>query len=720
MAKLNLILAIHNHQPAGNFEHVKEDAYGRAYLPFLQAVYAHKELRFVLHYSGDLLEWISTRHKDGFEILSNMVKEGRVEILSGGFYEPVLASIPDEDKIGQIKKQSDFIRDRLGYNPRGIWLAERIWEPHLPEVLSMADVEYLSVDDFHFKMVGLEENDLFGYFLTEEQGQKINIFPGNERMRYLVPFRSVEEVISYMRQVYERFNGGLITMADDGEKFGIWPGTYKHVYQDGWLDRFLRAIEENSEWLETVTFSEYVDKHLPEGLVYLPTASYREMGEWALPTTASERYTHTLNALTNLVGEEDAKVFLRGGFWRYFLVKYPEANLIHKRMLMISRKVHEAVKKFTAQSLKFKVKESKETQDLKFRTQSLLDELWQGQCNDAYWHGIFGGLYLPHLRSSLWRHLLKAERMADNSLGIVPRIEEGDIEQTGARDIFLSTSHYNALLSQKGGSLRELSLKQADFNILDILTRRPETYHEKIRSSHTSNNLASNNETKTIHERLEVKEEGIEHFLIYDTYQRASLIEHFLPGDTEPESFKKNRYQELGDFLNAVYSYRINKHRDSFEINFNRHGLVSDRAIYLEKTIRFYKTRPAIDVCYGLSSGFDGRFGIEFNVSFLGSPYSRITINDNNVSIDSTMQWQEIKGFQLSDDYLNVLVSFDFEEPVDLWHFPIETVSLSESGVERLYQGTCLFFSRELVLENKRDLRFTISVANDQPKKRKV
>src|SRR3977135_936063 len=39
--------------------------------------------------------------------------------------------------------------------------------------------------------------------------------------------------------------------------------------------------------------------------------------------------------------------------------------------------------------------------------------LLRAQCNDAYWHGIFGGLYAPHLRTALWRELIQAETLAD-------------------------------------------------------------------------------------------------------------------------------------------------------------------------------------------------------------------------------------------------------------------------------------------------------------------
>ena len=133
-------------------------------------------------------------------------------------------------------------------------------------------------------------------------------------------------------------------MADDGEKFGVWPETYHTVYEEGWLERFFTLLEQNSEWLETTTFSEYLTKEPPRGRIYLPTASYMEMGEWALPTRAMKEYD---DALAKVKGSPDfagLRPFIKGGFWRNFLAKYPESNHMHKRMMMVSRKVHEVTR----------------------------------------------------------------------------------------------------------------------------------------------------------------------------------------------------------------------------------------------------------------------------------------------------------------------------------------------------------------------------------------
>ncbi len=169
MPKVQFIFAIHNHQPVGNFDFVAEDAYQKAYLPFITVLERHPSLKITLHYTGILYHFFEQHHPEFIDLLRKLVAEGRAEILSGGFYEPILAVLPDEDKIGQIRALTDYIKRVLGYDAQGMWLAERVWEPHLPKAIVAAGINHVVVDDFHFKMAGLQDDELDGYYLTEEQ-----------------------------------------------------------------------------------------------------------------------------------------------------------------------------------------------------------------------------------------------------------------------------------------------------------------------------------------------------------------------------------------------------------------------------------------------------------------------------------------------------------------------------------------------------------------------
>ncbi|MGC2061392.1 MAG: alpha-amylase/4-alpha-glucanotransferase domain-containing protein [Thermodesulfovibrionales bacterium] len=690
MSKLHLILAFHNHQPVGNFDHVLEDCYRKSYLPFLETLMEHPGIRVVLHYSGFLLSWINDNHPEAIEMIRSLVKEDRVEILSGGFYEPILSVLPERDRVAQITMLSKFIKKTVGYEPRGMWLAERVWEPQMPQFISSAGISYLPLDDYHFKLSGLEEGELVGYFNTEDAGSVVSVFPGSEKLRYFIPFRSVEEIISYFRVIHMRGGDPVLTMADDGEKFGSWPNTYQHCYGDGcWLNSFFSELTRNAGWIETTTFRDYHERFKPSGRVYLPTASYREMGEWTLPAEAALEYEYVLDELTKIMGER-SKQFLRGGIWRSFMVKYPEANHLHKRMTMISRQVHAAMKKDPAEGRK------------------ALDELWKGQCNDAYWHGVFGGLYLPHLRSALYRHLIRAESLAGNILKEYPKSEQSDFDCDGSDDIIVSTKKLTVVATETGGALTELSLKKNPVNILDILSRRPEAYHSKIaKASENGSDL-----TRTIHEQLVLKEEGLADYLVYDQSRRMSLLDHFLPFDTGILDISRAEHDELGDFLNAPYRMQQERKAKDTVLTFSREGTVNGSPLHLSKTVRI-TAKDDIRVTYTLDGQFSGLFAVEMNISLLGSPYASIHAGGDTLAIQSTAVHDCVSVLELSESYLKLKTVFTFDEVISVWHYPVETVSLSEQGIERLYQGTAFLFVMRLDLRGPREFGFTISFQED-------
>jgi 4-alpha-glucanotransferase len=144
------LLAVHNHQPVGNFLSVFEQAFADCYLPCLRNVHKHPRFKFAAHYSGPLLEYMRDREGEAWDILRSLVKRGQVELLGGGFYEPILSVIPERDRLGQLGLMNDFLEEHFGVRPKGIWLAERVWEPDLPRTLSKAGVEYTFLDEEHF------------------------------------------------------------------------------------------------------------------------------------------------------------------------------------------------------------------------------------------------------------------------------------------------------------------------------------------------------------------------------------------------------------------------------------------------------------------------------------------------------------------------------------------------------------------------------------------
>src|ERR1019366_6403319 len=286
LSKVSLALVIHSHQPVGNFAHVIEDPYQKCSAPFVRALHSYPRIRLSLHFSGILLEWMEHHHPEYFQQLRELVGRGQVEMVGGGYYEPILPMIPDADKIAQLRKLADYLTHLFGKETRGAWVAERVWEPTMPRPLAEAGVEYVVLDDTHFLAAGLQPWQLHGSFVTEEDGHPVRLVPSSKALRYTIPFQDPAETLKILRQENNQHDA-LFAMGDDCEKFGVWPGTYEHVYKNGWLERFFKALEGSQDWLQTTTVTDYLSSHPAVGRIYLPTASYAEMMEWSLPPTAS-------------------------------------------------------------------------------------------------------------------------------------------------------------------------------------------------------------------------------------------------------------------------------------------------------------------------------------------------------------------------------------------------------------------------------------------------
>ncbi len=337
MDPLRFVFGVHFHQPVGNFDHVFEQHLRDVYRPLVERLAERRFLPLALHISGPLLEWLEAHDSAYLDLIGRLVADGEVELLLAGFYEPVLASLSPADRLEQIGWMREAIRRRFGIEATGLWLTERVWEPDLAADLADAGVRYVLVDDRHFLVSGFERDQLHAPFRTESGGKGVALLSIDERLRYLVPFKPPAAIAAYLREL-QAAGRPLAVLVDDGEKFGGWPGTKDWVYTRGWLAQFLDAMAGlvAAGDVRLTTPSAAIAEIPSAGLAYLPTASYREMEAWALPARAAVRLAALERDLgeARLAGPDGASV--RGGHWRNFLVKYPEANRMHKKMLALS------------------------------------------------------------------------------------------------------------------------------------------------------------------------------------------------------------------------------------------------------------------------------------------------------------------------------------------------------------------------------------------------
>ncbi len=697
-----LLFVLHAHQPTGNVEKVFEQAHDACYAPIVGMIERFPAVRMALHFSGPLLEWIESRRADTIALLRGLASRGQVEIVGGGWQEPMLSSIPPRDALGQLRLMRYECARLFGAMPRGMWLAERAWAPDLPAVIREAGYEWTLVDDTHLRFAGILDGEICGWWATEKWGKMLAVFPIARSLRYAIPFREPEETV----RLLATRPGSSWTYGDDAEKFGLWPGTREWVWDKGWLERFMSCIAsaQDSGALRTEHPSRVMATEPSSGRIYLPTCSYHEMGEWSLPAAAGIRLAGVVRRIREAGMEEEAGPFVRGGYWDGFLAKYPESNFMHKHMLRVSDKVARAEQRDLRSGLGAAGGTASEARR----------ELYRSQTNCAYWHGLFGGLYLPHLRRALWLHMLRAENLVDPEPEGGIRLTTCDLDCDGDEEIVVETGKaiFTAAPSQ-GGCLIEAIHRPTCLNLVDTMARRPEIYHS-VESSHAGDGRGGEERLASIHDIDRTLGRDLERKLVYDAVPRRGFQEMILPAGADPSGLESRTCPVLADLASCRWrageaSAGDGKARIALETEVSLPGgrlRVSKRYV-----IRADEAR--VGTGYALSwdgeRPLDAILAVAWNLNLLAgdAPDRYHVILDPPIDLGpgerilaSRGSWPRVARWALVDEYERVRVTIETSPVCTMHRHPVETVSQSEDGFQLTYQGTCMTCAWPLGIES--------------------
>ncbi len=682
---MKFALCLHAHQPPGNFDSVFRECFDQGYGPFLDLLEQHPGIRVSLHISGPLLEWIE-QHEPGYlEQLRALVQQERVEPVTAGLYEPVLSLWPSRDRVGQVRAHRAELRRLLGRDASVGWLTERVWEQALTADLVDAGIEIAPLDDQHFFGAGIAPDAVTRPYETEYHGRRLLLAPAPGDIRHAIPWWSVRRALDLVRR-YAREGAPMLVYADDLEKFGVWPGTYRTVYEQGWLSRFFAGLERMGDEVEVVPLGEAVRETAPAGLTYLPDASYPEMLEWSLTVDAHRRLADAREAAEAAGTWEALRPFVRPGAYRLFLAKYPEVNYLHKRVLDLSESLADTTERLSDRDVEHR------------RLPATVRQLWRAQANDAYWHGLFGGTYLPHLRHAPWASLIQAERRVRRGRS-VERLREVDLDADGAREIAVTGSAVSAVVSPRaGGSVIELSLHDPPVNLGDTLARRPESYHEGVR---------------------------LPRGFAYDDTRRALFLDSLLPAGRPPAAGRElEPLHALTDDGYAVSG--LSTKGRSAAIRLEREVATESGLVRMEKTIVLPLGGTQVEVRY-LLTPIDGslraRFATEINlgVFFAQQPDGR-TCAEGAEPIPlqkvGTFRGADAVAVELRDPALRIAVGAG--KPADIRVRPIETLSRSEAGFERIPQCLSVLLSWPLALEAGERWEMSVTLDPGTPEDRRA
>lgn len=627
MNKINFVFVIHFHQPTGQFKWVNEKIYNNCYRLLLDIFKKHADLKFTVHISGPLLLYMREYYPEWLSEMAKLGDYGTVEFIGGSIGEAILPILPSEDRFYQVRDYLRMFEKIFGHKPRGMWLPERVWEPSLPEPLVRNGIEYIFIDDSTLYRVGRSSEDTYYAWLTEESGYSMKVFFIDTGLRYILPWRSSEEVFNYMLERGSEAGNRVIVWGSDAEKFGEWRDP---EWARWWLNDFLSKIKERSD-IKMVHPREYLRNHGVHGLIYLPTGSYDKMLEWS------------------------------HGFFRNFLVKYRESNNMHKKMLWVRKKLVNAP--------------------------TVADDAWRyyhlAQCNDAYWHGLFGGIYLSHLRQAVYEYYIKAERLAEEASDYFEdeelRIIFTDFDYDGAREYIFETSRINAYFKPSdGGTLFELDYKEKGYehNIQDTMTRYPEPYLEGSGFNP-------------------------------DWYRRVSMRIHLWSPDTTIWDWLNNTpFKDQSDLALADYKALVTESKELVMRTLGHHYVygLEPVLVFVEKRIRVLDN--GLFVKYTLEN--HGERAIETIIGYEYSIAPKIDRNkrENKIGYIVSGRFHSVEECWVGEDREITVRSENYRDVRlvanglnEVWIGPINMPARTERGFRNMFQGLGVMFVKRISLK---------------------
>ena len=417
MQGTKVILGTYNTMPDGASGKVFELTYQRSWRPFLSSLYKFQNISAVLYYSGIVLQWIEENHPEFLLLLEEMAGRKQIELLGGGYFNPLFPILQPSDKVGQIEMLTTYLRKAFGRRPSGGWLYEYSWDSGLPVIFRNSGLSYSFLPSEILAEGGFIEDGRYAPLVTEDQRKLLYIFPVfdlDQTFGQPLPFESALERL--MAQYPEC---PLYTMMVDGHSVpGMWEVSGLES-PDVMFEKSFAWFQKNCLDIETLSAQSYVRSLKSGKLFYLSSCCSTRLGT-GFGNSAGETSLRCTSSLAK-------QLILKNPFSKHL---YDKMYHVHTLMTLLRGD--------------------------KARKKSAQEDLWRAQNGEAYWEGAVGGVRRPEARINAYKALIEAEKATRIHGSFSPGIVIDDIDCDAEKEILYQAADMNCYIHAKGAAMFEL------------------------------------------------------------------------------------------------------------------------------------------------------------------------------------------------------------------------------------------------------------------------
>lgn len=426
MQSFRVVIGMYNNLPYSASNALYEQEYQGAWRPFLSGLYKFPSIKSIIHFSGTIFSWLEKNHPEYMYLLTEMVRKGQIELLGGGFYNPLAPLISTQDMTGQVEALSAFIRKTFGKRPSGAWLYEYAWTPSLPAVLQNSKIQYSFLPAQSYMELYPKDAPSSFFFASEDHRKTICLFPVFEARTEDGIFEPYEKTLLRLQQAYPQFTTYLI-MADGYEIASSWELSGLES-PDVLFERTFAWFQKNCLEYDTVTAAQ-LNKTVKSTRTFYVSQCY------------SERYKSYCRNTINRVSVTRPEYIQIS---KLSVLDHPLVFALYQKLNFVS-----------AMTGLFRGDKS--------RKKASIDEIWRAQSGDLYWAGPSGGILLPEARLAVYASLIEAEKTIRQNR-FHHYLSFDDINFDGMKEALFQSPVYTCYLQSDTASVSELDSLKTGIN----------------------------------------------------------------------------------------------------------------------------------------------------------------------------------------------------------------------------------------------------------------
>ena len=412
-----------------------EKEYQKVYKPLVKFLFAHPDFHFTFYFAGPSLQFYKKKKSEFITLLKQLSERNQIELLGGGFYDPVLSLLYAADRNGQLDLLSSEIRQTIGKRPRGASLFADCWDCSLVNNLSTCGIEFVTLDSSCIPPKKLRYVPL----IMSNLGKSIEIIPLYQNF---LPDSDVpcEDYISKINRAVEKAcKKDSITQSATQRLISVQfnMDSIINLVEKDWFSNFSKLISGDG----SITASTCIEYRAASNIrepAFIPAGISRQISKWIsrpfIENETRQNYQQTVYD---------------------FMETYPVSQELYNRILYVSMLVNQYKKD-------------------KMRKNSARERLWQAQNGFSLLCSLNGAFSHSIHRQQAYKILMEAEKILREDENFSETFSCFDYDCDGLNEYVCKMKNYFACINTESGAIRELDTVKNSGNYADNISRNPD------------------------------------------------------------------------------------------------------------------------------------------------------------------------------------------------------------------------------------------------------